>query len=84
MQKAVDEGLPSSNPGEGLLSGMGIIGEFKNNESLYPKCWLQRAMNYGVEVLKPLWRLGRQVHWQEYASAPSATTCMISAKTWSS
>ena len=57
VQKAVDEGLPVKQIlEEGLLSGMGIIGEkFKNNEVFVPEVLVAaRAMNYGVEVLKPL------------------------------
>ena len=57
VQKAVDEGLPVKQIlEEGLLSGMGIVGEkFKNNEVFVPEVLVAaRAMNYGVEVLKPL------------------------------
>ena len=41
---------------EGLLSGMGIVGvRFKNNEVFVPEVLVAaRAMNMGVEVLKPL------------------------------
>ncbi len=57
VQKAVDQGLPVKQIlEEGLLSGMGIIGDkFKNNEVFVPEVLVAaRAMNYGVEVLKPL------------------------------
>lgn len=57
VQQAVDQGLPVKQIlEEGLLSGMGIIGDkFKNNEVFVPEVLVAaRAMNYGVEVLKPL------------------------------
>ena len=56
VQQALDEG---SNPeqilNEGLLAGMNIIGEkFKNNEVYVPEVLVAaRAMNMGVQVLKP-------------------------------
>ncbi len=57
VQKAVDDGLPAAQIlGEGLLSGMNIIGEkFKNNEVYVPEVLVAaRAMNMGMQVLKPL------------------------------
>ncbi|MGN0573576.1 MAG: corrinoid protein [Acutalibacteraceae bacterium] len=57
VQKAVDDGLPAAQIlNEGLLSGMNIIGEkFKNNEIYVPEVLVAaRAMNMGVQVLKPL------------------------------
>ena len=57
VQKAVDDGLPVSQIlEEGLLSGMNIIGEkFKNNEVYVPEVLIAaRAMNMGMQVLKPL------------------------------
>lgn len=57
VQQAVDEGIPAKDIlDQGLLSGMGIIGEkFKNNEVFVPEVLVAaRAMNIGVEVLKPL------------------------------
>ncbi|MEA4870668.1 MAG: corrinoid protein [Christensenella sp.] len=54
---AIEEGLSAQDILEnGLLSGMGIIGEkFKNNEVFVPEVLVAaRAMNMGVEVLKPL------------------------------
>ena len=54
---AVEEGLSAQDILEnGLLRGMGIIGEkFKNNEVFVPEVLVAaRAMNMGVEVLKPL------------------------------
>ena len=57
VQKAVDDGLPAAQIlNEGLLSGMNIIGEkFKNNEVYVPEVLVAaRAMNTGMQVLKPL------------------------------
>lgn len=57
VQRAVDDGLPAAQIlNEGLLSGMNIIGEkFKNNEIYVPEVLVAaRAMNMGVQVLKPL------------------------------
>jgi corrinoid protein of di/trimethylamine methyltransferase len=48
---------------EGLLSGMGIIGgKFKNNEVYVPEVLIAaRAMNAGMEVLKPALASGESV-----------------------
>ena len=57
VQQAVDQNLPVKQIlEEGLLSGMSIIGDkFKNNEVFVPEVLVAaRAMNFGVEVLKPL------------------------------
>ncbi len=57
VQKAVDDGLPAAQIlGEGLLSGMNVIGEkFKNNEVYVPEVLVAaRAMNMGMQILKPL------------------------------
>ena len=57
VQKAVDDGLPAAKIlNDGLLSGMNIIGEkFKNNEVYVPEVLVAaRAMNTGMQVLKPL------------------------------
>jgi len=57
VQKALDEGLqPAEILNEGLLSGMNVIGEkFKTNEVYVPEVLVAaRAMNMGVNVLKPL------------------------------
>ncbi len=57
VQKAIDEGLTAEAVlKEGLLAGMGIIGEkFKNNEVYVPDVLIAaRAMNAGTEILKPL------------------------------
>lgn len=57
VQNAVDSGLPAAQIlNEGLLSGMSIIGEkFKNNEVYVPEVLVAaRAMNTGMQVLKPL------------------------------
>jgi len=56
VQKAIDEEIaPQQILDEGLLSGMSVIGEkFKNNEVFVPEVLIAaRAMNGGVEVLKP-------------------------------
>lgn len=57
VQKAIDEGISAQEIlNEGLLSGMGIIGEkFKNNEVFVPEVLVAaRAMNMGAALLKPL------------------------------
>ncbi len=57
VQQAIDEGQPAKKIlEEGLLSGMGIIGEkFKNNEVFVPEVLVAaRAMNMGMALLKPL------------------------------
>ena len=57
VQKAIDEGIAVKEIlEEGLLSGMGIIGEkFKNNEVFVPEVLVAaRAMNMGAALLKPL------------------------------
>lgn len=57
VQQAIDEGVPVKQIlEEGLLSGMGIIGEkFKNNEVFVPEVLVAaRAMNMGAALLKPL------------------------------
>lgn len=54
---AIEEGYRAQDILEnGLLHGMGIIGEkFKNNEVFVPEVLVAaRAMNMGVEMLKPL------------------------------
>ena len=57
VQQAIDEGIPAQTIlEEGLLSGMGVIGEkFKKNEVFVPEVLVAaRAMNQGAELLKPL------------------------------
>ena len=57
VQQAIDEGIPVKDILEqGLLSGMGIVGEkFKNNEVFVPEVLVAaRAMNMGASLLKPL------------------------------
>ena len=57
VQQAIDEGIPAKQIlEEGLLSGMSIVGEkFKNNEVFVPEVLVAaRAMNMGVNVIKPL------------------------------
>jgi corrinoid protein of di/trimethylamine methyltransferase len=54
---AIEEGLGAKDILEnGLLHGMGIIGEkFKNNEVFVPEVLVAaRAMNMGIEMLRPL------------------------------
>ncbi len=56
VQNAIDEGTdPRVILEEGLLHGMGVIGEkFKNNEVYVPEVLIAaRAMNAGSEILKP-------------------------------
>jgi corrinoid protein of di/trimethylamine methyltransferase len=57
VAKALEEGISAQEIlNEGLLSGMSIIGEkFKNNEVYVPEVLIAaRAMNAGMEVLKPM------------------------------
>ena len=56
VQQALDDGLePGSILTEGLLSGMGVIGErFKKNEVYVPEVLIAaRAMKAGMEILQP-------------------------------
>jgi corrinoid protein of di/trimethylamine methyltransferase len=56
-QEAVDEGMsPEEILDQGLLAGMNIVGvKFKNNEVFVPEVLIAaRAMNAGMEILKPL------------------------------
>lgn len=56
VEQALEEGTaPGVILDEGLLSGMGIIGEkFKNNEVFVPEVLIAaRALNAGLEVLRP-------------------------------
>lgn len=57
VTKALEEGLSAKDIlNDGLLAGMGIIGgKFKNNEVYVPEVLIAaRAMNAGMEVLKPV------------------------------
>lgn len=57
VQQAIDEGIPAQEILEqGLMAGMSVVGEkFKNNEVFVPEVLIAaRAMNQGVELLKPL------------------------------
>lgn len=57
VQQAIDEKVPVRDILEqGLLHGMGVIGEkFKNNEVYVPEVLVAaRAMNMGAALLKPL------------------------------
>ncbi|MDY0372101.1 MAG: corrinoid protein [Sphaerochaetaceae bacterium] len=60
-QQAVDAGMGAEEIlDQGLLAGMNIIGEkFKNNEVFVPEVLIAaRAMNAGMEILKPLLAAG--------------------------
>lgn len=57
VQQAIDEGISAQQIlEEGLLAGMNVIGvKFKNNEVFVPEVLVAaRAMNQGVNLLKPL------------------------------
>ncbi|MBQ0145922.1 MAG: corrinoid protein [Lachnospiraceae bacterium] len=57
VQQAIDEGIPAETIlSDGLLAGMGVIGEkFKNNEIYVPEVLVAaRAMSKGSALLKPL------------------------------
>lgn len=57
VEQAIEENIPAVQIlNEGLLGGMNIIGEkFKNNEVYVPEVLVAaRAMNMGMQVLKPL------------------------------
>ncbi|MBR2474509.1 MAG: corrinoid protein [Clostridia bacterium] len=56
VQTAIDEGVASKDILSALLDGMNVIGEkFKNNEVYVPEVLVAaRAMNMGMQVLKPL------------------------------
>ena len=57
VQQAIDQGIPATQIlNEGLLAGMSVVGEkFKNNEVYVPEVLVTaRAMNMGVQLLKPL------------------------------
>ena len=56
-RKALDDGLNAKEILEGgLMDGMGIVGDkFKKNEVFVPEVLIAaRAMNAGIEILKPL------------------------------
>ena len=57
VQEAIDTGIPAADIlNNGLMAGMNVIGQkFKNNEVFVPEVLVAaRAMNRGVELLKPL------------------------------
>ncbi|NLB36764.1 MAG: cobalamin-binding protein [Clostridiales bacterium] len=57
VSRALEEGYaPQDILSQGLLDGMNIIGEkFRNNEVFVPEVLIAaRAMNFGMEVLKPV------------------------------
>ena len=61
VQQAVDEGMGAEDIlDQGLLEGMNVIGvKFKNNEVFVPEVLIAaRAMNAGMEILKPLLAAG--------------------------
>lgn len=61
VQEAVDEGMDVQTIlDQGLLAGMNIIGaKFKNNEVFVPEVLIAaRAMNAGMDILKPLLAAG--------------------------
>ncbi len=61
VQKAIDEGMDAKTiMEEGMMTGMNIIGvKFKNNEVYVPEVLIAaRAMNAGIEILKPLLESG--------------------------
>ena len=56
VARALDEGVPAKDIlNDGLLHGMDIVGEkFKKNEVYVPEVLIAaRAMNFGVELLRP-------------------------------
>lgn len=56
VQEAIDEGVgPSRILNEGLIKGMGVVGEnFKNNVFYVPEVLIAaRAMKSGMEILRP-------------------------------
>jgi len=56
VQQALDEGIePATVLGDGLISGMNVIGErFKKNEVYVPEVLIAaRAMHAGMDILKP-------------------------------
>lgn len=56
VAQALEEGMePQAILNEGLMAGMAVIGEkFKNNQVFVPQVLIAaRAMNMGVDVLKP-------------------------------
>jgi len=56
-QRAIDDGLPAEEIlNKGLMSGMQVVGElFRDHEIFLPEVLLAaRAMNNGVDLLKPL------------------------------
>jgi len=61
VQKALDEGIDAETIlRDGLVSGMNIVGEkFRNDEIYVPDVLIAaRAMNNGLEILKPLLAAG--------------------------
>lgn len=75
VKEALDKGLdPETILQEGMIKGMGIIGaKFKRNEVYVPEVLIAaRAMNAGMEVLKPAL--------QKAGVKPKATACIGTVK----
>ena len=65
VQQAIDEGIPAKDILEdGLMAGITVVGEkFKNYELFVPDVLIAaRAMNQGVNVLKPLLASGEMAN----------------------
>ena len=57
VAQAIEDDIPAGSIlNDGLLAGMNVVGQrFKNNEIFVPEVLVAaRAMNKGVEILKPL------------------------------
>ena len=82
-QSAMDQSLPAPKIlEEGLLAGMQVVGNrFRAHDIFLPEVLLAaRAMNAGVDILKP--HLGKTAAGR-WSSARSRETCTTSARTWS-
>lgn len=69
---------------DGLLTGMNVVGEkFANGEMFVPEVLMAaRAMNAGMDIVKPLLAEGDVTLWVRSSSALSKATSMTLAKTW--
>ena len=86
VEQAIAENIPVKTIlEEGLLSGMGIIGEkFKNNEVFVPEVLVAaRAMNAGATLLKPLLAEAGVAATGKVCIGTVKAICTISARTWS-
>lgn len=84
VSRAIAEGLSAGEIlNGGLLAGMGVIGEkFKANKVYIPEVMIAaRAMNAGLELLKPCSRKAAARCAAPSCSAPSRATGMTSART---